>query len=197
MSTSRKSSDDMPNGEAPKEETGKPPRSLILIAEFVKGYAKGWHFAVGECFKDELDIKYTPRKEAGQEVMRWTQGVEYHFAEGHLIYDTPKAYLQWSEALKHINCVCSVLSARPNKWVVLNKSKTETDSNKRKKQKKEWKLISGHVHFKISKPDAERVSLQTVGSYDLTQNEFVEFLKNGVLQGQPVEEILQSESSAR
>jgi hypothetical protein len=193
MSTSHKSSDDTPNGEGLKEDGGKPPRSLILIADFVNGYAKGWHFAVGDCFKDELDIKYTPRKEAGKEVMRWTQGMEYHFAEGNLIYDTPKAYLQWSEALKHINCVCSVLLAKPNKWVEVKKSKTETDSKKRKK--KEWKLIKGHVHFKLSKPNAERDGLQAVGSYDLTQNEFVAFLKTGVLNGRPVKELLQGASA--
>ena len=40
----------------------KIKRSLNLIAEFVDGYAKDWYFAVGEYFKDELDIKYTPRQ---------------------------------------------------------------------------------------------------------------------------------------
>jgi hypothetical protein len=184
MSTSRKSSDDMPKAEGSGEDAGRQKRSLVLIADFVNGYAKDWHFAVGECFRDELDIKLTPRKVDGMDVMRWTQGEEYHFAEGHVVYDTPKAYIQWSEALKHINCVCSVL------WATPNKIKTITDSNNKKKSK----LIVGHVRFKLLKPNTERDGLQTVGSYDLTQNEFVEFLKTGLLNGQRVKGVLQGAS---
>lgn len=133
-------------------------RSLNLIANFTDGYAEDWHFAVGECFKDELDIKYTKRIEKSEKVMRWTQGHSFCFAEGHIIYDTPKAYLQWSEALKHIKLCCSVLRAVPNR----------PDN-------------SGSVTFKLSKPNKNKDGLETIGQYNLTQNAFVEFLKTGNL----------------
>jgi hypothetical protein len=112
----------------------KQKRSLNLIANFVNGYADGWYFAVRECLKNELDIKYTERiepviidgkiqhkiiiqngketkKPLTKKVMRWTQGSSFSFAEGHIFYDTPNAYLQWDEALKQINLICTVIRA--------------------------------------------------------------------------------------
>lgn len=44
-----------------KAGTVKIIRSLNLKTNFENGYAQGWYFAVGECFKDQLDIKYTQR----------------------------------------------------------------------------------------------------------------------------------------
>jgi hypothetical protein len=136
MNTSHKSSSDTPKTEGAGEEPGRQKRSLVLIADFVDGYAKDWHFAVGDCFREQLDIKFTPRIEDKKEVMRWTQGKEYCFAEGHVIYDTPKAYLQWSEALKHIACVCSVLWATPNKIKI--ETKTDSDNKEKKTASSLW-----------------------------------------------------------
>lgn len=154
----------------PKADRQK--RSLKLIAEFVNGYATEWHFAVRECFKNELDIKYTQRIEDSKKVMRWTQGSFYCFAEGHVLYDTPKGYLQWSEALKHIEVVCSVVSATPN---TLNE---------------QGAFVNGQVHFKLSKPNQSRTVLETVDNYHATQNEFVKFLKDGTLKGKTVHQLL-------
>ena len=39
-----------------------------------------------------LDIKLTERKKNKQSYLEWTQGPYFSFAEGHLFYDTPKAY---------------------------------------------------------------------------------------------------------
>lgn len=142
----------------------KQTRGLELIAEFVDGYAKDWYFAVGECFKDELDIKLTERKEKGKTVMRWTQGPYFCFKEGHIIYDTPAAYLEWGEALKHIERACSVLRATPNRL----------DDN--------GQFVEGIVTFKLMKPNDEITELMTIGQYDLSQGNFVNFLKTGDLQ---------------
>jgi len=136
-------------------------RSLKLIANFVDGFAERWHFAVGEFFKNELDIKLTERVEKGKKVMRWTQGPFYHFDEGNMIYDTPKAYLQWSEALKHINLYCQVQRATPNKQ----------DENK--------KFINGFVSFKLNTVNKEKTGVENIGFYHLTQNDFVKFLMTG------------------
>ena len=138
-------------------------RSLDLVANFIDGYAEGWYFAVGECFKDQLDIKYTDRVIDGKKTKRWTQGKLFCFAEGHVIYDTPKAYLQWGEALKRIKLRCFVIRAVPNRL--------DSKGN----------LINGAVVFKLSKPNKDKDGLDTIGQYDLTQNDFVAFLKTGVL----------------
>ncbi len=136
-------------------------RSLNLIANFVDGFAEGWYFAVGEFFKDQLDIKYTERIEKGKKVMRLTQGPYFCFSEGHVIYDTPKAYLPWSEALKHINIRCEVLRAVPNR----------VDENRN--------FINGSVTFALRKPNSDRTGIVTIDHYHLSQNEFIEFLKTG------------------
>jgi len=88
-------------------KAGRQKRSLELIAEFVDGYAEDWHFAVGECFRDELDIKYTQRIEDTKNVMRWAHGPFYCFAEGHVLYDTPKGYLQWRLSITSVWFVVS------------------------------------------------------------------------------------------
>ncbi len=153
-----------------KSPAKREKRSLNLIADFVDGYAKGWFFAVSESFKDCLDIKYMERKEPQDEgpsrsVMRWTQGQDFCFAEGHRIYDTPKAYLQWSEALKHIKFSIEVLRAIPAGWV---------DQNHR---------TEGAVTFKLEKPNSDCTGLETLGQYHMTQARFVEYLRTGELKG--------------
>ena len=142
-------------------------RSLDLIANFVNGFAEGWYYAVGECFKDELDIKYTLRKELidgkKKDIMRWTQGPFYSFKEGHTLYDTSKAYLEWSEALKYIRFICEVIHAMPN---------TVSD-------KKEF--INGFVTFTLKKPNHDKTGITNIGQYTVTQNQFVNYIKTGLL----------------
>jgi hypothetical protein len=138
-------------------------RSLNLIADFVDGYASGWKFAVGECFKDELDIKYTDRIIDGKKTQRWTQGCCYHFSEGNIIYDTRKAFQPWHEALKHITLICNVIRGIPNFY--------DQHGN----------LIDGTVSFTLSKPNKTKDHIEMIGHHTLTQNEFVHFLKTGVM----------------
>ena len=147
--------------ENPQKE--RQDRSLNLITDFIDGYAEGWYFAVGECFKDQLDIKYTDRVVNGKKTKRWTQGPYFCFAEGQVIYNTPNGYLQWSEALKRIKLHCFVIRAVPNRL--------DSKGN----------LINGAVVFKLSKPNKNKDGLETIGQHNLTQNDFVEFLKTGVL----------------
>jgi len=139
----------------------KTKRSLNLIANFQNGYAKDWFFAVGTCFRDQLDIMYTERKQNKKTVMNWTQGPFYSFDEGHIFYDTPEGYLQWSEALKKINIACEVISGTPN----INDEENG--------------FINGQVHFQLSRPNNIKTKLEAYSSYHLSQNDFVEFLKTG------------------
>ncbi|MDY6903716.1 MAG: hypothetical protein SWH61_03430 [Thermodesulfobacteriota bacterium] len=139
----------------------KAQRSLKLIANFEHGFARGWAFAVGDFFRDQLDIKLTERKKGGISEFIYTQGPYYCFSEGHIIYDTPLAYQKWDEALKYIDKYCKVLRGVPNK----------IDENK--------KFINGQVHFQLLRVDKKTQKSEIIDSYHVTQNVFVEFLKNG------------------
>src|SRR5690349_8992526 len=89
-------------------------RSTDLIANFTDGFADGWHMALKESFKMELDIKLTLRKKNKISYIEWTQGPYYCFSEGQLIYDTREAYTCWKDALKNVNVACQVFAAKPN-----------------------------------------------------------------------------------
>ena len=147
-------------------------RTLKFIADFENGYASGWYFAVNECFKDQLDIKYTTRIEKKKTYMCWTQGRFFSFAEGHIIYDKPCGDIQWNEALKVLNVACFVVTATPD---MINEKK---------------KFVKGHVHFELLKPNLDRTRLESVDSYHATQKEFVEFLKTGIFKDKTVEQLL-------
>ena len=138
-------------------------RHSNLVANFVNGYADGWYMAVKECYRNELDIKYTERKKHKQSFFEWTQGPYFSFAEGHMFYDTTKAYKKWGEAIKAIKIACKIVSATP----------TMLDKNK--------KLVEGMVVFTIYKPDAKLTFLKAVKDCKLSQTEFVNFLKTGLL----------------
>jgi hypothetical protein len=138
-------------------------RHSQIVAHFVNGYAKGWYMAVKECYRNELDIKYTERKKNKQSFWEWTQGPYFSFSEGHLFYNTPKAYKKWAEAIKDIKIACQITSATP----------TILDRNKN--------LIEGMVEFTIYEPDKKFASLKAAKNNKLSQKEFVNFLKTGIL----------------
>lgn len=102
-------------------------------------------------------------KTSKQSVFEWTQGQYFSFAEGHLFYDTPKGYEKWEKALRAIKTCCKIVSATPT---VLNKNK---------------KLVEGIVVFTIYKPDEKHRFLKAVKDYKLSQTEFVNYLKTGLL----------------
>ena len=154
-------------------------RTLELITQFVDGYAAGWRFAVGECFREPLDIRWTPyvNPETKQEEMRWTQGGLYGFAEGHCLYDSPRVYsLVWRDALQHINYAVQVQAA------------TSDDIND------SGNMIHGQVLFDLRVPEADRSRLRRVNVCRCSQHEFVDFLRCGVLQGQPLERLALGET---
>ena len=145
---------------------GPGKRHTNLIANFVNGYADGWGMAVKECYRNQLDIKLTERKKNKQSYLEWTQGPYFSFAEGHLFYDTRKAYrkgVSWEQALKVIKKACKITSATPT---ILHRNKN---------------LVEGTVTFTLYKPDKKSNSLIAVKEYKLSQKEFVNFLKTGVL----------------
>ncbi len=154
-------------------------RSTTLIANFLDGYADGWFMAVRECFREQLDIKYTDRikeekfpdgSKKKRRVAEWTQGPCFCFGRDHIFYDTSKAYLPWSEALQHINLACKIIATTPNELI------REIDSETGKGY---YRLSEGWVKFNLLKPNPERTGLVSIGEFELTQNSFVHFLKTG------------------
>jgi hypothetical protein len=140
-------------------EKGK--RDTELVANFVDGYAEGWVMAVRECYRNQLDIKYTERKKNNQSVYEWTQGPYFSFGEGHVFYDHPNGYLEWHLALKFINVACKVNSGAPTT------------------RGKNGKIIDGIVDLIIYEPDKNSKSLIPVRTCRLFQKDFVNFLKTG------------------
>jgi hypothetical protein len=190
-----------------KAGTIKIERNLNLIANFENGYALGWFFAVGECFKDQLDIKFPQRVEKMKKNKSYlTQGPFYCFSEGQVIYDTPNAYLEWCEALKFIRVKCEVLRSTPNKiddniskkwsriyqdkngnWFAKERSKANETVNLGKSLRN---YIHGSITFLLSIPNRDKTNLESAGQHHCTQFEFVEFLKTGKLREIPLDKLI-------
>lgn len=153
-------------------------RSDRLIANFKEGYANNWYMAVKDCFRSQLDIKYTSRIESQskgavkREVKLWTQGPRIAFDKGHIFYNTPYGYQVWNEAIKRIKLACVVIDAKPNDI------KKEKSPNSKKKINK---LIDGFVEVEFLIPNNDKTKLIKRDEKKMSQNEFVEFLIYGNL----------------
>lgn len=150
----------------------RPKRSTDLIATFVEGFADGWHMALKDSFKMELDIEFTERKKHTNTYYEWTQGPYYCFSEGQLIYDTREAYSCWQDALKYVNLACQIVAAKPNIPIKIDNEATG---------KSEVRVLEGYVKFLLFKPDEERTKLIPYIGHHVSQNDFVTFLKTGKL----------------
>jgi NAD-dependent DNA ligase len=133
-------------------------RSTSLIANFVNGYADGWAFAVGEAFRDQLDITLSERIVTHKKIKIWTQGEDFCFRKGETIYDTIMAYQEWAEAYKAIKQMIQIKDAAP--------AYRFFDS-------------PGFVEFNLLKPISERLNDYDRTTHILAQKDFVLFLKTG------------------
>lgn len=137
-----------------------------------------WFIYVPSCFNDCLDIAKTDRivktgqkkqdKETGK--MRdekktkkvWTQGSRFAFHRGCTLYDTPKAYHRWDDAINEIKYCVSINSGESAQPAMNEKGR-----------------IPGTVKFSILSPCSPKMSIEEIGTYTLTQDEFISFLING------------------
>lgn len=166
-------------------------RTIVTNPIFVNGYAIGWKFAVPEAFKDALDIKLTNRKEKVKSLSMLTQGKNYSFSANDTIYDTPKAYRIWREALKELNYCIEIQEAIPCQNIETKKFKTEQsisffEDGKKSDTKKAFVFIrtrtsNGYVKFKLLKPDQKKEKLVQHGVFETDQEKFVYFLQTGKL----------------
>jgi len=140
----------------------KQERSERLIADFEDGYAKGWFMAIGEHYRNELDIILSERSKKKETYLIWTQGPYFSFAPGNIFYDNKSAYeTVWSEAVKNINIACQITSATPCK---LDEKGLFSD---------------GIVEFRIFRKNSANNGLTFSETRECSQTNFVNFLKTG------------------
>jgi len=176
-------------------------RSPILIATFVDGYAAGWRFAVPEVFRDSLDIKLTPTKLGDKTINLYTQGKQFSFNQGAVLYDTRKAYdLEWGEALKHLKLSIQVIEVAPSDYVtseiietpskkveIQTQKKTKSGLSEPKKEVVDGLQITrqrmdyGKIKFTLFRPTKDKSSVEELEIIECDQEEFVSFLQMGFI----------------
>lgn len=154
------------------EDSGKKGTRTKRLSDLIKSpednETRNWHMCVPACFNNALDIKQTPRIKDGKEMSVWTQGSAFSFKTGDTIYDTPKAYLEWDKALKHISFCVSV-----------EETTDAIPANKNTEQNEMIPRYPGSVRFSILTPNEQQTAIVKRGSFQLTQDEFVLFLIKG------------------
>ena len=123
-----------------------------------------WFIYVPACFNAYLDIEKTERTDQKTKKKKkvWTQGSRFSFSRGCTLYDTPKAYHRWCDAINEIKCCVSVQ----------NGTNAEPATNEKERN-------HGTVEFSILIPSPRTKSLKEIGTYTLTQDKFIGFLING------------------
>lgn len=124
----------------------------------------GWFVHVPRCFNDPLDIRLTERVLNGENKLTWTQGSWFAFKVGDTFYDTAQVRAEelWADSMQHLRFCITVLragDARPRDG--------------------ESERSPGYVELEVHKPDAERKRLVLVGTFSMTQDQFVRLLITG------------------
>lgn len=151
------------------EETGKRTKRMTELLKSPEDERTGnWFMCVPSCFNNALDIRQTPRKKDGKEELVWTQGSAFSFKGGDKIYDTPKAYAEWGEALTHLSLCISVeesTDATPEKGTAGMSGFVPRNP--------------GSVLFSFLTHNDQKSAVEKHGEARLTQDEFVRFLIRG------------------
>lgn len=144
--------------------TEKDARLTDLLRDPEADKTSGWFMHVPPRFNEALDIRQTPRVSVPntKPVLVWTQGREFRFKAGDVIYDTCSGYEQWSEALRHIRRCVQVSSS--------------TDATS---PPPPTARSAGTVAFSILVPSSDRTRLTRVASHVLSQDAFIRFLISG------------------
>lgn len=127
-----------------------------------------WAFWVPPFFNNALDIRRTQRIESGKSALRWTQGANFSFKTGDVIYDCPEGYGAWLQALRRMRRCLQVLAA--SGAVAAQPPRPRT---------------LGFVHFDLGVPNADEDRLVSTGTHTLSQDDFVCFLISGEFSSKP------------
>lgn len=185
------------NSKELKFSVGREERSLVLCANFLNGYTTDFKFTLPESFRDALDIKRTERVFGGDTNSVFTQGSNYAFKDGDVIYNTKEAYeLDWNQALKSLGICLQIIKASDayyeisetyeilNSPILIKYSKLGSTGEKEEREKlvvNKYKYYAGSVEFQLLKPNTLKTKLIEIERYETTQEDFVVLLQNGVL----------------
>lgn len=178
-----------------KLSIGKEERSLVLITNFINGYSSDFTFELPENFRDALDIKLTPRVIWGKNVNVYTQGRNFNFQDGDVIYDSKDAYImEWGCALEKLKYCFQIQKARSaaaevnEVWESLTPLKIKHSKVPDKEEVIErhmiitkYKYDPGYVKFKLFQPNDEKTELVEKEVFECTQESFVVLLQSGIL----------------
>ena len=116
-----------------------------------------WSMYLPFSFNDALDIRKTVRVSAKNPI--WTQGANFSFSAGDIIYNIPAGYSVWTEALQKIDRCFKVTKAMPATPPMSNLPRH-----------------SGLVAYDVLTPNEDKTALSLVRSCAVTQDEFVRIL---------------------
>jgi hypothetical protein len=169
-------------------------RSPILIANFKDGYTCDFHFALPEVFRTALDIQKTPRIVEGSTILEYSQGKNYDFKAGDIIYDNKIAYeVTWGEAKKKLNRFLKILQATPaydelDESIMLPDPVIYTEKSnsfsplKNPPSKifiRKYRYNQGTVIFQLYSRSGELEDSFASEEKTLSQEQFVKFLQTG------------------
>ncbi|HLC15317.1 MAG TPA: hypothetical protein VJL89_03720, partial [Thermodesulfovibrionia bacterium] len=89
--------------------------------------------------------------------MVWTQGINFSFKIGDVIYDNPKAYNAWN--LNNFQLILQIIRAKPVHIVQDDSDNTV--------------IHPGLVEFTVNAPNQDKTALERIGLFTVTQNDFV------------------------
>lgn len=144
----------------------KQKRKRAIEPDLVNNdHAKGWAFAVTAAFRSAFDIQWSQEVKDKTVIWEgWTQGGNFAFSAGDMLYDTAEAYeATWAESFKKITTCVQVTAA------------ISANSNA---------MSEGSVTFLINHPNLLKGSMVNGQIYNATQKEFVGFLRTGQFRGQ-------------
>jgi hypothetical protein len=121
-----------------------------------------WFMWVPPCFNAALDILQTTRILDRQQTLIWSQGSSFSFAAGDVIYNDPRAYNEWSNALPHVRYSFRITTASP---VTLGEG-----TNTRK---------PGSVTFELLMPNDAKTGIECDSRHTVTQDDLVRLLITG------------------
>jgi len=139
-------------------QSGKQKRTEALLKSPHGDSPSEWFMYIPPFFNNALDIRDTERKKDKISYWVWTQGADFSFSVGDVIYDTKEAYKTWSEAIKKIGICIQVTRA-------VSASSSEAGFR-----------FPGRISFDLFLPDQSKVRLQKISEYEMTQYEFVSLL---------------------
>ena len=125
-----------------------------------------WFMCVPPCFNAALDILQTTRILDRQQSLTWTQGSNFSFAAGDVIYNDPRAYNEWLDALRHLRYCVHITTA--NSVTPGERSSTRN---------------SGSVTFELLTPNDSKTGIECDSRHTVTQDDLVRLLITGTCRG--------------